>query len=90
VIQGLSTFCRKGSSGREVHWLNTWGLSKYFISMENSRFLYDMTGCDGPLSEVSGLNVLGQAEPGWELVQSKFLYLVEWSTCKFYFIFIDE
>ena len=52
--QGLNTFCRKGCPGREAHWLNTRGLSRYLISMENSRFLCYMTsvmalsmGCHG-------------------------------------------
>jgi hypothetical protein len=38
VNQRLNTFCSKGCPGRETHWINTWGLSRDFISMENSRF----------------------------------------------------
>jgi hypothetical protein len=37
VSQGLNTSCGKEYPGREAHWLNTWGLYWYLISMENSR-----------------------------------------------------
>jgi hypothetical protein len=36
--QRLNTFGRKGSPGKRVHWLNNWGLSRFLISMKNSRF----------------------------------------------------
>jgi hypothetical protein len=39
VNQRLNTFFRKECPGREAHWLTTQGLSRYLISMENSRFL---------------------------------------------------
>jgi hypothetical protein len=59
VNQGLNTFCRKGCSGREAHWLNIQGLSR-FISMEYSRFLCYVSGCHGPLNGVLWLCVPGQ------------------------------
>jgi hypothetical protein len=36
VKQGLNMFCRKECPSREADWLDTWVLSKYLISMENS------------------------------------------------------
>jgi hypothetical protein len=66
--KGLNTFCRKGCPGRKAHWLNTQGLSRYLISMENSNFLCYLTSRHGPLNGMSRLHVLGQADPGWELV----------------------
>lgn len=42
--QGLSIFFEKECPGREAHWLNMLGLSRYLISLENSRFLL----CDFP------------------------------------------
>jgi hypothetical protein len=39
VNQELNTFFRKECPGREAHWMNTPGLSRYLISMENARFL---------------------------------------------------
>lgn len=38
VNQELNTFCRKGCPGRKAHWLNTWVLSRYLVSIENIRF----------------------------------------------------
>lgn len=38
VNQRYDTFCRKEYLGRGAHWLNTWGLSSFLISMGNSRF----------------------------------------------------
>jgi hypothetical protein len=49
VNQGLNTVCGKGCPGREAHWLNPLGLSRYLISIENSRSLCYVTGCHGPL-----------------------------------------
>ena len=60
VNQRLNTFCEKGCPGREAHWLNTQGLSRHLISMENSRFLCYMTNCHGPFSGVSWLCVPDQ------------------------------
>ena len=62
--QGLNTFCSKGCSGREAHWLNTQGLSRYLISMVG---LCYVTGCHSLLSGVSSSCASGQ-EPGQELV----------------------
>jgi len=47
-VKGLNTFCWKEWPGREAHWLNAWGLARYLISIENSRFLCYMTDCPGP------------------------------------------
>ena len=58
--QGLNTFCGKECPGREAHWLNIQGLSRYIITTENSRFLCYVTDCHGPLSGVSWLHVLEQ------------------------------
>lgn len=55
--KGLNTFSRKGCPGREVYWLNTRGLSRYFISMETSRFLCYVTGYHGPHNGVLWLCV---------------------------------
>ena len=52
---------RKGSS-------LTNHLSRYLISMENSRFFCYVTSWQGPLGGVLWLCVPGQAEPGWELI----------------------
>ena len=60
VNQELNTFCGKECPGREAHWLNTQGLSRYLISMENSRFLCYMTDCHGLLSGVPWLHVPDQ------------------------------
>jgi hypothetical protein len=68
VNQELNTFYRKGCLARDTHWLNTQGLSRYLISMENSRFSYYVTGCHGPLSGVSWSHAPGQVESGQELI----------------------
>ena len=68
VNQGLNTFCRKGYPGRGSSLAEHWGLSGYFITTENSRFLCNMTDCHDLLSGVSLLCVLGPIEPDWELV----------------------
>jgi hypothetical protein len=56
VSQRLNSFCRKGCPGREAHWLNT----RYLISMENSRFLWDVIGCHISLSELLWSRAPGQ------------------------------
>lgn len=57
VNQGLNAFCGKECPGREAHWLNTWVLSEYLISMENSGFLCFVADCHSSLSGVSWLCV---------------------------------
>lgn len=64
VNQGLNILCRKKCLGREAHWLNTWSLSVYSISMENSMFLSYVADCHGHRSGVSWLHVLEQIELG--------------------------
>ena len=76
VDQRLNTFCRNGCPGREAHWLNTRGLSRYLISTENSRFLCYMADCHAPLNGVSWLHVPDQTELAREfapLLQSSIL-----------------
>jgi hypothetical protein len=68
VTQGLNTSCRKGCPGREAHWLNTAGLSRCLISMENSGFLFYMTSFYDSLNEVSWLCIPEQVDPGLKLV----------------------
>lgn len=67
VTQGLNTFCEKECPGREAQWLNTRGLSRYLISVENSWCSCYMTDCHGPLSGVSWLREPEQVELGREL-----------------------
>ena len=67
VDQRLNTFCRNGCPGREAHWLNTRGLSRYHISMENSRFYATVTDCRGPLNGILWSHAPGQVL-GQELV----------------------
>ena len=43
VNQGLDAFCRKEYPRRDAHWMNTWGLYRYLISIENYRFLCHVT-----------------------------------------------
>jgi hypothetical protein len=67
VNQRLNTFCRKGCPGKEAHWLNTGGLSRYLIRMENCRFLC----CDLQVVIVLSVGCHGyvfQVELGRELV----------------------
>ena len=65
--QRLNTFWMKGCPGKEVHWLNTWGLSSYPISMRYSIFYATMTSCHVPFSGVLWSRAWGQ-EPGQELI----------------------
>jgi hypothetical protein len=67
VNQGLNTFCRKECPRREAHWLNTEGLSRYLLSMENSRLLWYVSDCHGSFSGMPWLSVPEQAEFGREL-----------------------
>ena len=76
VDHRLSTLCRKGCPGREAHW------SRYLISMKNSRlYVFKVTGCRGPLSEVSWSLVPGQ-EPDQELVPTPAIlnYEIYWGS----------
>lgn len=53
VKQGLNMFCRKECPSREADWLDTWVLSKYLISMENSILGYiTNTGSVDPCSKI--------------------------------------
>jgi hypothetical protein len=61
VNQGVDTFWGKECPGREAYWLNTRGLARYLINMENSRFLCYVTECHGLCSGVSSLCVPDQA-----------------------------
>jgi hypothetical protein len=70
VNQELNTFCGKVHSGRESHWLNTWGSIWCLMSLKNSRFLCYVTSSHGPLCEMSWLRVPGQVELGREQVLS--------------------
>jgi hypothetical protein len=73
VNKKLNSFCRKGCLGREAHWLNTQGLSRYLISTKNSRFyVCNVTSCHRPLGGVSWSHAPGQ-EPGQELVPTPVL-----------------
>jgi hypothetical protein len=65
--QGLNSLCGKECPGREAHWINTWGLSKYLIIMEDSRFLCNLTNCNGLLGGLLWLHVPGQVELDREL-----------------------
>lgn len=56
VNQRLNTSCRMECPGKEVHWLDTPSLSRYLISMENSRFLFYMTDCQGTDSNAYHFN----------------------------------
>ena len=80
VNQGLNTLCGKECSGREAHWLSTQSLSRYLISMENSRFLCSTTGCYSPLSGVAWLHVPGPADHGLELASMPAIlnYVISW------------
>jgi hypothetical protein len=62
VNQGLNTVGRKEWPGRAAPWLNYGGLSRYLISMENSRCLCYMTDHHGPPSGLSWLPVPEQVQ----------------------------
>lgn len=74
VNEGLNTFFGKECARREAHWLNTRVLSRYLISMENSRFSCYVTDCHGPLSVCHGLRVPDQVV--WQGAGSLLMFLI--------------
>lgn len=65
---GIEYLLEEGMPMKEVHCLTTQCLSRYLLSMENSRSLCYVTSSDGPLHVFSLLCVLGQVELKRELV----------------------
>jgi hypothetical protein len=64
VYQKLNIFCRKEFPGRKSHWLDIQGLSRYLISIENSRLyatlpavMVFLVGCHDPM--VQDRNLIG-------------------------------